>query len=202
MKNSEELQDLQKKEIKQLNEQICLYVPYNDQERADKERIQKALNTDRLMELFSRKNPFAHMTASAWVVSQNREKALMVYHRLYDSWSWLGGHADGEFNLLNVALREVKEESGLTRVKPVSDRIYSLEVLPVNGHEKNGVYVSSHLHLNLTYLLEADESEELCIKKEENSGAAWFGLWEAADASSEPWLKKRIYPKLIEKLHR
>lgn len=187
-------------EVKQLKKQISRYLPYNDQEKADRERILEALETDMLQELFSRKNAFAHMTASAWVVNQNRTKVLMVYHNIYQSWSWLGGHADGEFNLLNVALREVKEESGLTQVKPVSDQIYSLEVLTVDGHKKNGIYVSSHLHLNLTYLLEADEGEELHGREEENSGAAWFGFREAVEASAEPWFQERIYSKLNKKL--
>lgn len=61
---------------------------------------------------FSRENTVAHMTASAWVVNRERTRVLMVYHNIYNSWSWLGGHADGETDLLSVAIREVKEEAG------------------------------------------------------------------------------------------
>ena len=70
----------------------------------------------------------------------------MAYHKLYDSWAWLGGHADGDRDLLAVALREVREESGLTDVRPVSEQIYSLEILSVDGHEKWGRYVSCLLY--------------------------------------------------------
>lgn len=111
----------------------------------------------------------------------------MAYHNLYDSWSWLGGHADGDRDLLAVSMREVREESGLTAVRPVSPHIYSLEILTVDGHEKRGAYVSSHLHLNVTYLLEADPAAPVRRKPDENSAVAWFGLEEAVAASSEPW---------------
>ena len=93
----------------------------------------------------------------------------MAYHNLYDSWSWLGGHADGDRDLLAVSMREVREESGLTAVRPVSPHIYSLEILTVDGHEKRGAYVSSHLHLNVTYLLEADPAAPVRRKPDENS---------------------------------
>ena len=149
---------------------------------------------------FFRSDPIAHMTASAWIVNPARSKVVMVYHRIYDSWSWTGGHADGEEDLLAVALRECREETGLQTVRPVSDGIYSLEVLTVDGHEKRGAYVSGHLHLNVTYLLEADEEEELKVCEEENSGVRWFTLDEALKASTEPWFVARIYRKLIEKL--
>ena len=140
------------------------------------------------------------MTASGWVVNCGRDKVMMVYHNLYDSWSWMGGHADGDQDLLRVALREVREESGVKQVRPLLEEIFSLEVLTVNGHEKRGVYVPSHLHLNVTYLLEAEEDQELITKPDENSGVSWFGLEEAIERSSEEWFRRRIYPKLNEKL--
>ena len=62
------------------------------------------------------------------------------------------------------------------------------------------VYVPSHLHLNVTYLLEAAPSSPVRCKPDENSAVGWFGLEEAAAASSEPWLRERIYQKLNAKL--
>jgi len=99
-------------------------------------------------------------------------------------------------------MREVKEESGVSHVKPVSEDIFSVEVLTVDGHEKRGSYVPSHLHLNVTYLLEVPEEEDLHIKADENSSVAWFRLEEAVLASTEPWFQERIYKKLNEKLCR
>ena len=179
-------------------DEIKNYAPCNEQEACDKAVILDFLekNTD----AFSRDNLVAHMTASSWIVNPARTKVVMVYHRIYDSWSWTGGHADGERDLLSVALREAREETGLRHVRPVSDRIFSLEVLTVDGHEKRGVYVPSHLHLNVTYLLEADEGDTLRVCEAENSGVRWFSLEAALEASTEPWFVERIYKKLNEKL--
>ena len=151
---------------------------------------------------FSRENKVAHITASAWVVNKDRSKVLMVYHNIYNSWSWLGGHADGETDLLSVAIREVKEEAGITDVQPVSEEIFSVESLTVDGHVKRGEYVSSHLHLNITFLLEADSEEAVSIKDDENSGVAWFSPAEALEKSTEPWFVKHVYAKLIDKMIR
>lgn len=174
------------------------YQPCNEQEARDRDVMLTFLaeNDD----AFLRENRIAHMTASAWVVNPSRDKVLMVYHRLYDSWSWTGGHADGETDLLAVALREVREETGVRHLRPVSPAIYSLESLTVDGHEKHGTYVSSHLHLNVTYLIEADEHDTLQICETENSGVRWFSPEEALRVCSEPWFVRRIYSKLNEKL--
>lgn len=182
----------------ELTEQIANYIPYNEQEERDQNLILNWIEEQE--NAFSRENKVAHMTASAWVVNPERDKVLMVYHNIYDSWSWLGGHADGETDLLSVALREVKEEAGITKVHPVSEKIFSLESLTVDGHVKKGAYVSSHLHLNATYLLEADSEEAVSIKADENSGVAWFSPEEALERSTEPWFVKRVYTKLIEKM--
>lgn len=137
-----------------LLEELEAYRPWNDQEERDRAELLRRLRSGEA--LYTRDNAAGHLTASAWVVSPDLTQVLMAYHNLYDSWSWLGGHADGDRDLLAVSMREVREESGLTAVRPVSPHIYSLEILTVDGHEKRGAYVSSHLHLNVTYLLEAD----------------------------------------------
>ncbi|MEE1086757.1 MAG: NUDIX hydrolase [Schaedlerella sp.] len=179
-------------------ESIENFVPWNEQEEADKsEFLYRLRNGENLL---TRDNKSAHITVSGWVVNPARTKILMVYHNLYDSWSWLGGHADGESDLLKVAKKEVQEESGLKAVNAVKDEIFSLEILPVSGHMKKGKYISSHLHMNVTYLLEADDTLPLRIKPDENSDAAWFGLDEAIKKSNEQWFKERIYSKLNEKL--
>ncbi len=181
-----------------MREEIEAYRPCNEQEARDKAVILDFL--DQHEDAYLRTNLLAHMTASAWVVNPVHSRVLMVYHKLYDSWSWTGGHADGEEDLLAVALREVREETGVHNVRPVSEEIYSLEVLTVDGHEKRGEYVPSHLHLNVTYLLEADEHDALTVCEEENSGVRWFPLEDALKASTEPWFVERIYQKLNKKL--
>lgn len=183
---------------KKLISKIKKYQPFNEQEEMDKALILNWIETQE--NAFSRENTVAHMTASAWVVNKERSKVLMIYHNIYNSWSWLGGHADGETDLLAVAVREVKEEAGITNVRPVSDEIFSLESLTVDGHVKKGRYVSSHLHLNVTYLLEADSEEAVSVKADENSGVAWFTSGEALKKSTEPWFVEHVYGKLVEKM--
>lgn len=178
--------------------QIKNFKPSNEQEYKDKELILELMKCHK--DIFSRENKIYHMTASAWIVNHDKSKVLMAHHNLYNSWAWLGGHADDESNLLAVASKEITEESGLVQIKPITHDIFSLEILTVDGHEKNGEYVSSHLHLNITYLFEADENDSLTIKPDENSGVAWFGLDEAVEASTVPWTQKRIYKKLNRKL--
>lgn len=181
----------------ELIKQISSFIPVNEQEAHDKAQILHFLENGE--EIFTRENKTAHLTASSWVVSPDRSQVLMVYHNLYHSWAWMGGHADGDRDLLAVAVRETMEESGLTSVTPISRDIFSLEILTVDGHIKRGSYVSSHLHLNVTYLLEADPSLPLRVKPDENSGVAWFPVEEIFSRVTEPWMLKWIYSKLIEK---
>ena len=166
--------------------QLEQYVPWNEQEAEDREELLRRLRSGE--DLYTRENRSAHLTASAWVVSPDRRQVLMAYHNLYGSWAW------------SAALREVREESGLRHVRPISDQIYSLEILTVDGHEKRGRYVPSHLHLNITYLLEASPAEAVRCKPDENSRVGWFPPEEAEAASSEPWFRERIYSKLNAKL--
>ena len=88
----------------------------------------------------------------------------MIYHKIYNSWAWTGGHSDGDSDILYVAMKEAKEETGIKNVIPIFKDIYSLELINVNSHEKRGKYVCSHVHINVTYLLETDEKEKLRIK--------------------------------------
>lgn len=176
---------------------IAAYEPINEQERRDKELMLRFISEHE--DAFSRENLIAHMTASAWLVNPARDRVLMVYHRIFDSWSWTGGHADGERDLLSVALREVAEETGVDHLRPVTEDIFSLEILTVDGHEKRGRYVPSHLHMNVTYLIEADDTQPLKVRPDENSGVQWFTPETALEVSTEPWFVERIYKKLIAK---
>lgn len=180
-----------------LKKQIEAYVPYNEQEERDRKILLDWIESGR--DILTRENEVAHLTASAWVMSPDRKSVLMAYHNLYNSWAWLGGHADGERDLLAVALKEAREESGIEEVRAVSDEILSIETLCVEGHEKHGRYVPCHLHLNVTYLLEADPAQSLRFKPDENSAVAWIAVEDIPKKSTEQWFVERIYSKLCEK---
>ncbi len=177
--------------------QILDYRPVCEQEVQDRKMML------RYLELFpdtigTRQCEIAHMTASSLIFNQDRGKLLMVYHNIYRSWSWTGGHADGETDLLTTAVREAMEETGLRTVRPIRKEAQSLDILPVWGHFKRGVYVSSHQHLNLTYFLEADEDEEIRVKEDENSGVEWIPLGELEERVTEREMLP-VYWKMIER---
>ena len=183
--------------MQKLRDAIEAYRPVNEQEYRDREVMLYAL--DALDAPLTRDNPIAHFSASSWIVNPRRDRALMAWHNIYRTWAWTGGHADGEADLLSVALREAREETGIAQITPVSPAIYSLEVLPVNAHIKRGKFVSAHLHLNVTYLLTADDTQPIRAKPDENSAVAWLPLAEAADNRDEPFMAT-IYKKLNQKL--
>ena len=146
----------------------------------------------------------AKMTTLCYI---EKDGAYLMLHRVSkkhdvckDKWIGVGGHFEISESPEECLLREVKEESGLTAVRPVREDLFSLEILTVDGHEKRGAYVPSHLHLNVTYLLEAEDGQGLRNKPDENQAVAWFGREEAVAASTEPWFRERIYRKLNEKL--
>ncbi len=181
-----------------LKNQIKNYKSNNEQEEKDKKMMLKYIDT--FDNILVRENEFAHFTASSWVVNQEKTKVLMIYHNIYQSWAWTGGHSDGEADLLKVAIKELKEETGIKNVTVLKKDIFSLEILTVNGHIKKGKYVSSHLHLNLTYLLQVNEKETLHIKEDENSGVKWIPIEEVKNASKENWMIENIYTKINQKL--
>lgn len=180
-----------------LRKEIEKYVPYDEVEAKDKEVILKYMDT--FDNLLVRDNEFAHFTASNWIVNKERTKVLMIYHNIYKTWAWTGGHSDGEEDLLKVALKEAEEETGIKNFKVLSDGIYSLEILGVNAHEKRGKSVATHLHLDCCFLLEADEKDVIRIKEDENSGVQWMNIEDVVKNIHEEQMIP-IYNKLNDKL--
>lgn len=175
-------------------EDLQAFHPLNEMEARDRGLMLQRAQSD---EAYRRNWP-SHFTASAWVVNPERTKTLMIYHNIYQSWSWIGGHADGYRDLSLVAAKELEEETGVANARKVGG-LLSCEILTVDGHMKRGIPVSSHLHLNATYLFEVEETEAVRIAPEENSDVRWFTFEEALQASTEPWMVENVYRKLIER---
>ena len=172
------------------------YIPVNEQESKDKEIIVDFINKNE--DVLTRKNEVAHLTSSGFIVNKNRDKVLMIHHNIYNSWGWTGGHADGDSDLLEVAIKEAKEETGITNVRPIIDDICCIDILTVKGHIKKGKYVAPHLHLSVAYVLEADETEEVKVKEDENSGVKWVDIDKVLELTDEEHMKD-VYSKLINK---
>ena len=148
--------------------------------------------------ILSREIDFAHMTASSIIVSRDRKRTLMAFHKIYNSWAWTGGHADGESDFEAIARREAQEETGIMNLRRLGDGPASLEILPVWAHMKRGKHVGSHLHLNVSYVFEADESLPLRIAQDENSAVGWIEVDKLCEFVSEPPMLP-IYERLLKR---
>ncbi len=176
---------------------ITNYRPKNEQEARDKEAMVQFIekNNDAL----ERSNLAGHLTSSAIVTNKNEDKVLFAYHNIYNSWSWVGGHNDGDPDLLKVAIKEAKEETGIQNVYAKSEDILALDIVHVTNHYKNGQFIPDHLHFNVTYHLVADEEDTLQIKPDENSGVRWFDIDEVLEVIDEERMRP-IYEKVFKQI--
>lgn len=180
--------------------EIQNYLPVNEQETADRNVILDLISVYG-QNLLSRENAAVHVSSSGFIVNQLVTKTLVVYHNIYKAWTWTGGHADGEPNLLNVALKEAQEETGLCKIRPLSELPAVLDILSVPAHIKNGKYISAHLHISVGYLLAADENQPIFIKADENSGVQWILLGDLFKYCTEPEMAG-VYRKLLTRLEK
>jgi 8-oxo-dGTP pyrophosphatase MutT (NUDIX family) len=128
-----------------------------------------------------------HLTASAWIVDAARTRTLLTHHRKLDRWFQLGGHVDGEADLAVAALREAREESGLTRLRLVTPEIFDVDRhrIPVRGNEPE------HWHYDVRFLIEADPAEPLGIS-EESKALAWVRLEDVAGLNPSESLARMV----------
>lgn len=171
------------------------YVPGDEREAAERRVMLEmiALHGDALL---TRGLAIAHMTSSSIIVNPQRTKTLMAFHKIYQSWAWTGGHNDGETDFEAVALREAREETGVSGLCRIGPGIASVEILPVWAHIKRGEWVGSHLHLNVSYLFEAQESDPLRVAQDENSAVGWIEIAQLERMVSEPTMLP-IYRRLL-----
>lgn len=179
-----------------LKSQIKDFKPYDQREASDQRLILSCI--DIFPNVLTRENSICHFTASCWVVNREHTKALMLFHNIEQLWMWPGGHADGESNLAKVAECEVSEETSLLSAHLIDNNIFDMEVFAVPPHVRHGKFVSSHLHLNLGYVFEADETEIFRIKPDENSAIRWMSFEEIL-ANSKAGKMSSHYQKLIDK---
>ena len=128
-----------------------------------------------------------HLTGSAWIVSPDRTRTLLTHHHKLDKWLQLGGHADGQSDLLAAALREAREESGLTRLRVISREIFDVDRHWIPPRKTD----PGHYHYDLRFLLEADPAEPLAISSE-SKDLAWVELERVAVLNPEESMARMV----------
>jgi len=118
---------------------------------------------------FERTCQIGHFTASAWVINSTESEILLMHHKKLNSWMQVGGHADGESDLLQVALKEIKEESGLKNVIPLTNNIFDLDIHIIPPYKND----PEHYHYDVRYIIKAIKDDTL-TKNEESNDLRWF----------------------------
>ena len=117
----------------------------------------------------------AHVTGSAWVVSPNRDRVLMMHHKKHNQWFQPGGHADGDSDILRVAQKETSEETGLdmSHVKLLGLKIFDVDIhsIPAIGNDPR------HDHIDIRFLVEIDDSIPV-PGNDESHQVLWVNLHE------------------------
>jgi 8-oxo-dGTP pyrophosphatase MutT (NUDIX family) len=120
---------------------------------------------------FQRDHLPGHITGSSWILDHSRQFVLLVHHGTLNQWLQPGGHADGDENVLNVALREADEETGLKNFSLIHENIFDLDIHPIPARKG----FPDHLHYDIRFLFEASKKEKIIIS-EESHDVAWVAL--------------------------
>ncbi|WP_458068984.1 NUDIX hydrolase [Rhodanobacter sp. BL-MT-08] len=168
---------------------LCHYAASDGQEADTAFLFGQFLDSDD--EVFMRSHPVGHFTGSAWLVSADGERVLLTHHRKLGRWLQLGGHADGDRDLANVALREAEEESGLIDLAVEPD-IFDLDRhrIPARGDEPE------HWHYDVRYVVRATGSEQFAIS-DESLALAWKSIREIANNASADVSLRRMAGKWL-----
>lgn len=129
---------------------------------------------------FERSLAIGHITGSAWIVNPPRDRFLLTFHSKLNLWLQLGGHADGNPDVLAVALREAREESGLSDVRCLSPEILDLDIHRIPEHRG----VAEHYHYDVRFLFEADDAQRLVIS-DESHDLRWLTRYEIQQLTQE-----------------
>ena len=152
--------------------------------------------THQFIELLNHKDCFqrtflpGHITGSSWIINPKRTKTLLVHHAKLNKWVQPGGHADGDENVLNVALREAEEETGLKVLNPSPD-IFDIDIHPIPARKD----FPAHFHYDIRFLVVANEDERIVVS-EESHDVQWIALDQLENFSSE-----RSVVRMKEKLN-
>jgi S-adenosylhomocysteine hydrolase/8-oxo-dGTP pyrophosphatase MutT (NUDIX family) len=155
-------------------------------------------------QLVSRKNFVGHITASGFVLDKSRRKVVLIKHISLDKFLQPGGHVEIEdTSLLQAAIREIKEETGLQRFSNVSILSNNPEIpLDINSHFipenlKKGEPSHFHHDFRFCFILE-DDSFSFEKQEEEVSECKMVDLSKLMDIVQFADIYKKIRNLSIE----
>lgn len=129
-----------------------------------------------------------HITGSGILLDKSGTRILMNHHKGLNKWLCFGGHADGDENILNVATREVIEESGIENIRAVSENIFDLDIHPIpTNTKKNEPY---HFHYDIRYLFSTDHDDFKI--SDESVELKWCSFDEALKLDTSKSMKRMI----------
>jgi 8-oxo-dGTP pyrophosphatase MutT (NUDIX family) len=169
---------------RRLIKEIQQYIPINETEQKHKNHLLSFLQESE--NNFDRSNLAGHITGSAWLLNNDKSMVLLTHHRKLNRWLPLGGHADGETDILAVAIKEAQEESGLTKVIPVQKLIFDIDVHVIPTNATKGE--PEHYHYDICYLLWT--AQDAFVVSKESLDLKWVAIDEIVDfATSESLLR-------------
>lgn len=136
---------------------------------------------------FERSLAIGHVTGSAWIVNEDASQVLLTHHAKLDRWLQLGGHADGDSDVLAVAMKEAREESGLLDFEPVGDGIFDLDIHPIPARKSD----PEHLHYDVRYVLRATGSTDYIVS-DESHDLRWVTLDEVEELTVEESMLRMV----------
>ncbi len=173
-------------------EHLAAYAPFDITEAAMRDQMREFVAANELC--FDRALDIGHITTSCWIVNtrpegeRQRGQALLTWHKRLNRWLQMGGHIEaGDRSLLESALREAREESGLQHVRPLAAAIFDLDVHLIP--ERKGE--PAHNHYDVRFLFEADPAEPLVVSSE-SSDVAWVPLSGIAALNPDASMRRMI----------
>lgn len=169
-----------------LQEELKHYLSNNPSEK---------INVDKMLEFlqegencFSRSNQGCHFTGSAWIVDDTHQWILMTHHKKLNKWLQLGGHADKNENLLEVAFNEAVEESGFGDFTVVSDKIFDLDIHRIPQYKD----IPPHYHYDIRYIFTSKMNPDIVVVSEESKDVAWVLKDDVLNKNDEQSIKRML----------
>lgn len=138
------------------------YHPVSNLEQEAKQQIMEFVKAN--TNCFKRSLAIGHITASSWLLDKNMERSLLMHHVKLNKWLQLGGHCDGDSDVLAMAIKETQEESGIVDIIAVNEDIFDLDVHLIPGNAKE----AAHYHYDVRFLLKVNSNEEVQNNAESN----------------------------------